>query len=44
MFGDPCCACLRVGSDLSESFEVNVGLKEGVLISLWLLNVSGRRS
>ena len=32
-------ACVRVGSDLSESFEVNVGLRQGCVMSPWLFNV-----
>ena len=32
-------ACVRVGSDTSESFEVTVGLRQGCVMSPWLFNV-----
>ena len=32
-------ACVRVGKDLSEGFEVNVGLRQGCVMSPWLFNV-----
>ena len=32
-------ACVRVGNDVSEWFLVNVGLRKGCVISLWLFNV-----
>ena len=32
-------ACVRVGSDSSESFEVNVGLRQGWVMSPWVFNV-----
>ena len=32
-------ACVRVGSDMSESFEVTVGLRQGCVMSPWLFNV-----
>ena len=32
-------APVRVGSDLSESFEVNVGFRQGCMMSPWLFNV-----
>ena len=32
-------ACVRVGNDVSEWFHVIVGLRQGCLMSLWLLNV-----
>ena len=38
-FYDGSSACVRVGSDLSESFEVNVGLRQGCVMSPWLFNV-----
>ena len=32
-------ACIRVGNDLSEWFAVNVGLRQGCMMSPWLFNV-----
>ena len=32
-------ACARVGNDVSEWFPVNVGLRQGRVMSLWLFNV-----
>ena len=32
-------ACVRVGNDVSEWFPVNVGLRQGCVISRWLFNV-----
>ena len=32
-------ACVRVGNDVSEWFPVNVGLRQGCVMSLWLFNV-----
>ena len=32
-------ACVRVGNDVSEWFLVNVGLRQGCLMSLWSFNV-----
>ena len=32
-------ACVRVGNDVSEWFPVNVGLKQGCVMSPWLFNV-----
>ena len=32
-------ACVRVGNDASEWFPVNVGLRQGFVISPWLFNV-----
>ena len=32
-------ACVRVGSDVSEWFPVNVGLRRGCVMSPWLFNV-----
>ena len=32
-------ACVGVGNDVSEWFPVNVGLKQGCAMSLWLFNV-----
>ena len=32
-------ACVRVGNDVSEWFPVNVGLRQGCMISPWLFNV-----
>ena len=34
-----CRACVRVGVDVSEWFPVNVGLRQGCLMSLWLFIV-----
>ena len=32
-------ACVLVGNDVSEWFPVNVGLRQGCVMSPWLLNV-----
>ena len=32
-------ACVRVGNEVSEWFQVNVGLRQGCVISPWLFNV-----
>ena len=32
-------ACVRVGNDVSEWFPVNVGLRQGCVMSSWLFNV-----
>ena len=32
-------ACVRVGMDVSEWFPVNVGLRQGCVMSPWLFNV-----
>ena len=32
-------ACVRVGNEVSEWFPVNVGLKQGSVMSPWLFNV-----
>ena len=32
-------ACIRVGNDVSEWFPVNVGLRQGCVMSPWLFNV-----
>ena len=32
-------ACVRVGMDASEWFSVNVGFRQGCVMSLWLFNV-----
>ena len=32
-------ACVRVGNEVSEWFPVNVGLRQGCVISPWLFNV-----
>ena len=32
-------ACVRVGNDASEWFLVNVGLRQGCVMSPWLFNV-----
>ena len=32
-------ACDRVGNDVSEWFPVNVGLRQGCVVSPWLFNV-----
>ena len=31
--------CVRVGNDVSEWFPVNVGLRQGCVMSSWLFNV-----
>ena len=31
--------CVRVGNDVSESFSVNVGLRQGCVMSPWLFSV-----
>ena len=33
-------ACVRVGNDVSEWFPVNVGLRQGCVMSPWLFNVN----
>ena len=33
-----CRASVRVGNDVSEWFPVNVGLRQGCVMSLWLFN------
>ena len=32
-------ACVRVGNDVSEWFPVNLGLRQGCVMSPWLFNV-----
>ena len=32
-------ACVRVGNDVSELFPVNIGLRQGCVMSTWLVNV-----
>ena len=32
-------ACVQVGDDVSEWFPVNVGLRQGCMMSAWLFNV-----
>ena len=32
-------ACVQVGNDVSECFPVNVGLRQGCVMSPWLFNV-----
>ena len=32
-------ACVRMGNDVSEWFPVNVGLRQGCVMSPWLFNV-----
>ena len=32
-------ACVRVGNDVSQGFLVNVGLRQGCVMSPWLFNV-----
>ena len=32
-------ACVRVGSKVSESFEVKMGLRQGCVMSPWLFNM-----
>ena len=32
-------ACVPVGNDVSEWFPVNVGLRQGCVMSTWLFNV-----
>ena len=39
-FSLDCRACVRVGNDVSEWFPVNVGLKQGCVMSPWLFNVN----
>ena len=34
-----CRACVRVGMDVSDWFPVNVGLRQGCVMSMWLFNV-----
>ena len=34
-----CRACVWVGNDVSEWFAVNVGLRQGCVMSRWLFNV-----
>ena len=33
-------ACVRVGNDVSKWFPVNVGLRQGCLMSPWLFDVN----
>ena len=32
-------ACVRVGGEVSESFEVKMGLRQGCVMSPWLFNM-----
>ncbi len=32
-------ACVRVGGDFSESFAVEVGVRQGCVMSPWLFNI-----
>ena len=32
-------ACVRIGNDMSEWFPVNVGFRQGCVMSPWLFNV-----
>ena len=32
-------ACVPVGTDVSEWFQINVGLRQGCVMSPWLFNV-----
>ena len=32
-------ACVRMGNDVSEWFAINVGLRQGCVMSPWLFNV-----
>ena len=38
-FYEDCRACVRVGNGVSEWFPVNVGLRQGCVMSPWLFNV-----
>ena len=35
-------SCVRVGNDMSEWFLVNVGLRQGCVMSPWLFNGGSR--
>ncbi len=32
-------ACVKISGETSEQFEINVGLRQGCVMSLWLFNI-----
>ena len=32
-------ACVRVDGELSDSFDIKIGVRQGCVMSLWLFNV-----